>query len=105
VTKKAVPIDVFNPVAGRISLSGTEHDVLHLNGAEYRALSGGGMRDALDAYAIAARVVPSIDVYQLVAVQIGNILAVASGAVADVEEQFPNGSGASATSEIPAPPV
>lgn len=99
---KAVAIDILNPVAGRISLGGTEYDVLHLNGAEYRALSA-GFGDALEAYAIARRVCPTVDVDALVPVQVGQIIAVASGAIESVEAQFPNGDGAPATNESQAP--
>lgn len=101
---KAIPIDVFATVAGRISLGGAEHDVLHLNGNEWRKLAA-GFTSGLEAYAIAARVAPSVDVYSLVAEQIGAIIAVATSAVGEVEAQFPNGDGATATSASPAPPA
>lgn len=101
---KPVNIDPFADIAGRITVQGVGHDVLHLNGEDYRRLSG-GLGTMLDGYDIAARIVPTLDVYKLTGAQIGAIIGVADGLVKDVEAQFPNAVGAPATSESQAPPA
>jgi hypothetical protein len=96
---KPVNIDPFDDVAGQISHKGETHNVLHLNGADFRALRADGGADVLTAYAIAVRLVPTLGerVYELTGAQVGAIIAIADGRVADVESQFPNGTGPATT--------
>jgi hypothetical protein len=105
--QKVINLDVFSNVAGRALLGGVEHDVLHLNGEEYRLLAGGGSYTVLDTYAIVERIVPSLGaerVYQLSGAQVGRLIAIADGRISDVEAQFPNDSGP-VTESQPAPAV
>jgi hypothetical protein len=102
--KSSVNIDPFATVAGHITVAGQEHDVLHLNGREYRTLRSGA--DALAAYDIVLRIVPTLsedEVYSLTAPQIGAIIAVADGQVVAVEKQFPNAEGPVMTSPTTSP--
>lgn len=95
---KPVNLDVFSDVAGCVILNGAEHNVLHLNGEEFRVLSGA--YSVLDVYPIVERIVPTLGAeaaWKLTAERVGNIIAIADGRVADVESQFPNGTGPATT--------
>ena len=100
-----INIDPFDTVAGHITVKGVPHDVLHLNGRDYRTLNLGTGGTALELYAIAARVVPSLGegVYDLSTPQLGAVIAIADARVADVENQFPNSEGPTTTASAPAP--
>lgn len=102
---RAVNLDPFATVAGQIEVGGVTHDVLHLNGREYRILNAGDGGSVLDCFAIARRIVPSLGdgVYELTGAQIGAIIRVADGQVKDVEALFPNSPGPTPPNENAAP--
>lgn len=103
MTQPTTTLDPFSTVAGKLIVDGVSHDVLHLTGREYRLLNNGG--SILECFAIAARIVPSLGdkVYDFTGVQIGAIIGVADGRVAEIELQFPNSFGPTLSSENAAP--
>lgn len=104
IKKPVVNIDPFATIAGHITVKGAKHDVLHLNGRDYLALNHGAGGTALDAFAIAERIVPSLGekVYDFTGAQIGAIIAIADDQVVDVEKQFPNSEGPTTNENAPA---
>jgi hypothetical protein len=103
---KPVNIDLLAEHAGTITAFGEEHRVLHLDGEAYRVLNTTDPQTAsytLAVYAIIERLVPTLGsrVDRLSAKQAGAILGVATGMIEAVEEQFPNGSGASSETVNP----
>lgn len=100
--KPIVNIDPFATVAGTVTTGGVKHDVLHLNGREYRTLNASNGGTLLECYDIAARLVPTLDTDTLTGAQVGAIIGIADGRITEVESQFPNFEGPT-TTEPPAP--
>jgi hypothetical protein len=108
--KAVVSLDhLLNRVAGYVSVKGIEYPVLALNAVEYQLYQRVQQRDPSvtmdDLLAIARRLCPALpeDVWrESDGVIVGTLLATAETPIRDVEEDLPNSSGPTTTSQSPA---
>lgn len=99
--------DAVSRVAGSYKVFETEHNVLDLDGDDYRLINKDGGASIVELYDLAEKLVPSLGagVNRLSGQQIGQIIAIADGRVQEVEAEFPNGSGPETTSNSSAAPA